>query len=75
MKRTTLILEDGCIEGIRELARRQGRTMSALVNGLLVEALGHRRTSQELPHLPSFSMGRPRVDVADRDALEAVLAG
>lgn len=73
MKRTTLILEDGCMDRIRELARRQGRTMSELVNELLAEGLQKRRAPQKSPTLPTFAMGKPRVDLADRDALEAVM--
>lgn len=73
MKRTTLVLEDGCMDRIRELARRQGRTMSELVNEILAEGLQRRRAKRPSPQLPSFAMGRPRVDVADRDALEAVM--
>jgi len=74
MKRTTLILEDACIEGIRRLARQEGRQMSQVVNDLLVEGLMRR---QEKPRrqidLCSFSMGRPRVNLADRNALEALM--
>lgn len=74
MKRTSLILEDSCMAGIRELAHRQGRQMSQVVNELLTEGLLRHRT-REVPtfELPSFDMGRPRVDLADRDALESVI--
>jgi hypothetical protein len=73
MKRTTLILEDGCMDRIRELARRQGRTMSEVVGEMLAEGLQKRRAQPKSPTLPSFAMGKPRVDLADRDALEAVM--
>ncbi len=75
MKRTTLILEDGCLDGIRELARREGRQMSQVVNELLAEAL-LRRKKKGRRHdfkLCSFPMGRPRVNLADRNALEALM--
>ena len=77
MKRTTLVLEDGCIDAVRELAQRQGRQLSEVVNELLTEGLQRRRESEEQPPfvLPSFRMGPPRVDVADRDALEAAMEG
>lgn len=72
--RTTLILEDGCIAGVRELARRQGRTMTDVVNELLAEGLRRRRRRQRAQiTLPAYSMGRPRVNLADRNALEALM--
>jgi macrodomain Ter protein organizer (MatP/YcbG family) len=73
MKRTTLILEEGCMDRLRDLARRQGRTMSEIVNELLAEGLRKRRPKQDVPPLPTFDMGQPRVDLADREALEAVM--
>lgn len=75
MKRTTLILEDACIDGIRELARREGKQMSQLVNELLAEGLIRRRKKIQKRDfkLCSFPMGRPRVNLADRNALEALM--
>ncbi|MBB5272582.1 hypothetical protein [Quisquiliibacterium transsilvanicum] len=77
MKRTTLVLEDGCIDAVRELAHRQGRPLSEVVNELLAEGLQRRLASDEPPAfvLPSFRMGLPRVDLANRDALEAAMDG
>lgn len=74
MKRTTLVLEDGCMEGIRQLARREGRQLSEVVNEILAEGL-QRRRSRQRPSLalPSFSMGRPRVNLGDRNALESLM--
>ena len=74
MKRTTLILEDGCMEGVREIAHRENRKISEVVNELLAEGLA-RRTPLEAGdfELPVFSMGRPRVNLADRDALEQAM--
>lgn len=77
MKRTTLVLEDACIEGVRELAHRQGKQLSEVVNELLSDALQRRRETEPEPaiELPAFSLGRPRVGLADRDALEAAMDG
>jgi hypothetical protein len=76
MKRTSLILEDSCMAGIRELAHRQGRQMSQVVNELLSEGLlRHQAQTPSEFELPQFEMGRPRVDLADRDALESVMEG
>lgn len=74
MKRTTLILEDACLDGVRELAQRERRDMSRVVNELLAEGLRRRR--QPAPRaftLPAFRMGSPRVNLADRDAIEAAM--
>lgn len=69
------MLEDGCMDAVRELARRQGRQLSDVVNELLSEGLQRRREPAAAPalELPRFNMGRPRVDLADRDALEAAM--
>ncbi|MBX3744929.1 MAG: hypothetical protein KF833_06425 [Verrucomicrobiae bacterium] len=74
MKRTTLVLEEGLLAGIRREAQRRGCDMSRLVNDLLREGL-HRRPDRPHPRvrLPVFSMGQARVNVADRDALEDLM--
>ncbi len=73
MKRTTLILEDAIFKAVRQLAAREGQRMSDVVNSLLGERLQRRSQRDEEPafELPAFHMGRPRVNLGDRDALEA----
>jgi hypothetical protein len=75
MKRTTLILENACMDGVRELARRENRTISEVVNELLADGLHRRRAAprKRVLQLPTFSMGRPRVNLGDRNALEALM--
>ncbi len=74
MKRTTLVLEDAILEGIREEAHAEGRDMSDLANEFLrLGLLGCRRKIRKSEPLPSFSMGRPTVNLADRDALEVLM--
>lgn len=64
------------MEAVRELARREGRPISEVVNELLAEGLQKRRSKAAVGfELPRFRMGAPRVDVADRDALEAAMEG
>lgn len=62
------------MEGVRRLARHEGRQISEVVNELLAEGL-QRRRSRRGPklELPRFSMGRPRVNLGDRNALEALM--
>lgn len=74
MKRTTLVLEDACIDGVRTLAQREHRDMSRVVNELLAEGLQRRtRVNRPIFKLPVYSMGTPRVNVGDRDVLESAM--
>lgn len=74
MKRTTLVLEEGVLEGIREEAHAEGVEMSRLVNEFLLQGLARKRERPvQAPPLPSFSMGRAGADLADRDALEQLM--
>ena len=74
MKRTTLVLEDACIDKVRQIARREGRQLSEVVNELLADALQRRRRPRQRGIvLPRFSMGRPRANLGDRNALEALM--
>ncbi|MCW1922862.1 hypothetical protein OKA05_09895 [Luteolibacter arcticus] len=74
MKRTTLILDEACMDGVRQLAHQQGRPMSQVVNELLADGLLRQRDRPSRTfELPRFDMGRPGVNLADRDALESVM--
>jgi hypothetical protein len=74
VKRTTLVLEEGVLEGIRQEAHVEGMDMSELVNEFLRQGLIRRREKvKPLSKLPVFSMGEPRVNLADRDALEQLM--
>ena len=74
MKRTTLVLEEGILDGIRAKAHADGRDMSEVVNEILRRGLLQKTKEQPKPmDLPSFSMGKPRVNLADRDALEQLM--
>ena len=63
------------MEGVRELARAEKRTLSEVVNELLVDGVQRRRrrSADSKFELPSFSMGKPRGNLADRDTLEALM--
>ena len=72
--RTTLILEEGCMKGVRDLARKENRTISEVVNEILAEGLQKRKKRKRIKFsLPSFHMGNPRVNLGDRNALEALM--
>jgi hypothetical protein len=74
MKRTTLVLEDGCMDAVRKLAHKEGRQLSQVVNDLLLEGVRHKkRHVKEVFDLPVYSMGRPKINLGDRHALEALM--
>ncbi len=76
MKRTTLIIDDYAFSTLKQLAARDRRTLSDTVNECLKAGIAQLRELKKTPSkvsLPTFSMGRPRVNLADRDALEQAM--
>jgi hypothetical protein len=73
--KTTLILPDHVVRELRRRAARRGETRSAIVAEALRRGLAAAEPAGELPPLPSYPMGRPLVDLADRDALYRALDG
>ena len=77
--KTTLNIDDTVMKRLREEAARRDTTMSALVEAGLRRILDDEPAPtslpDDLPPLPTWNGGEPRVDVADRDALEAVMGG
>jgi hypothetical protein len=67
--RTTLIIDDAVFRRLKTLAAEQGRTLSQVTQEVLQRGLDDARpTVRRKPvRLPSFAMGKPRVDIADRD--------
>lgn len=64
------------MDGVRDLARKEVRDISAVVNELLRDGLRLRSERQPTRfELPVYAMGRPRVNVADREALERAMEG
>ncbi len=77
--RTTLTIDDTVLQRLREEAARRNTTMSALAEAglrrILDDAPSPATPPGDLPPLPTWNGGKPRVDVADREALEALMAG
>jgi len=71
--KTTLIIPDPVFRDLKRQAIERGATLSELAAELLRKGLAERPKSVRLPPLPSFKMGPPRVNVADREALYDVL--
>lgn len=73
--KTTLNIHPSVMARLKQEAARRGVTMSELVEAALRRLLDDEDEPAALPPLPRFSGGRPRVDVADRDALYRVMGG
>lgn len=69
--KTTLVLDDSVADRLRASARERAVSMSSVVEEALIRFFTDEHTFRARPHveLPSFPLGRPAVDVADRNAL------
>lgn len=76
MKRTTLILEDAGMREVRELAREENGQISNVVNDLLrdgITRLPEIQKNRKQVNLPVFQMGKPKANLADRNAVEELM--
>ncbi len=73
--RTTLIIDDNLFRELKKRAAEQGCTLSKVTQEALRHGLHERKPTRppRPPKLPSFAMGRPAVDLADRDQLYEIL--
>jgi hypothetical protein len=76
--KTTLVIEDRVMRRLKALAAERGMTLSSVVEdflrrGLLEASKATERAAPRRP-LPSFPMGEPLVDLADREALDEATA-
>jgi hypothetical protein len=68
------MLDEGLLAGVRREARRRDCDLSTVFNECLRAGLHRRpRTPRSAAPLPAFDLGRPRVNLADRDSLEAAM--
>jgi len=75
MKRTTLILDENLIYQLKQLAAKDMRTLTDVVNETLQHGLAiltAPKPKKKL-ELPSRDMGIPLVDISDREALYEIL--
>jgi|GEM_PF-512334 len=78
MKRTTLVLDEHNFRAAKRHAAEHGRTLSDVVNEFLRAGLERRRVAAGRARpvvFPTYRMGRPTVNLADRDALERTMEG
>jgi hypothetical protein len=73
--RTTLVIDERLFRELKRRAVEQKRTLSDVTQEVLRIGLaaGRPRTVRKRVRLRSFAMGRPAVDVADRDRLYEIL--
>lgn len=73
--RTTLVIDDELFRELKRRAAEEGRTLSAVTQDALRRGLARGRPARRprRVRLPSFSMGRPSVDLADRNQLHEIL--
>jgi hypothetical protein len=77
MARTTLVIDDALFRVLKRVAGEEGRTLSEVTQEVLRLGLERRRRTARRCRvdLPVFSMGKPAVDLADRDRLLDLLDG
>jgi len=73
--KTTLEIPDTLMMRLKEEAARRRTTMSALVESALRRLLDEHERPAPAAALPVFGLGRPGVDVANREALYEVMEG
>jgi hypothetical protein len=71
--RTTLDIDAPVLKELRELQKREGGSLGALASRLLADALAGRRKRSAPPFRWAARHMRSLVDLADKDALYAIL--
>ena len=74
MTRTTLNLDSSVVQELRRRSKRERKSLGELASQLLARSLREERS----PEPPSFSwvsrdLGKPAVDLEDKEALNALL--
>ncbi len=75
MKRTTLVLDERQFAELKKLAAAERRTLSSVTEEILRVGLSARRQrrTRKLARLPAWNMGKPKVDLSDRNALYSAM--
>lgn len=75
MSRTTLDLDSSVLEQLRRRARAEHKSMGQLASERLAVALREDAPGCEPLSWPNRHMGRPKVDLQNKDALWRILEG
>jgi hypothetical protein len=76
MARTTIDIETTILEEIKQLQKKEGRSLGRIVSQLLAEALGNKKTKTKNLQLRWTS--RPMkalIDLSDKETLYRILDG
>ena len=74
MTRTTIDLDPGVLRDLKRLREREGKTLGQLASELLAAALAERKPGAgKRFEWTSTPMGRPAVELEDKEALAALL--
>ena len=74
MARTTVDIETPILQEIKDLKKKEGRSLGQIISQLLSEALGSRKAANKLPQLKWTSRPmKARVDLSDKDAVYRIL--
>ncbi len=74
--RTTLDIDSSVLAQLRRHARTEHKSMGQLASERLAVSLANETTPEAQPFKwPTWHMGRPKVDLQDKDALWRVLDG
>lgn len=73
--RTTLVIDDALFRELKKRAAHENRTLSEITQETLRRGLTRRAPTRRPRRvkLPSFAMGKPTVDLADRNQLFDIL--
>jgi hypothetical protein len=75
--RTTLVIADAVMRRLKALAAQRGVTLASVVEDFLRRGLEQEAGAASQPRprrrLPTFPMGAPKVDLRDRQAMEAAM--
>lgn len=71
--KTTLVIPDSLFRDLKRRAADRNETVSALVTEYLRQGLRHSRPARRPFRFPTFQMGHPKVNIADREALYDLL--
>ncbi len=77
MPRTTIDLDRSVLEGLRRLSRRESKSMGQVASELLAPVLAgderSRDEGQPAFRLRTARLGKPRVDLEDKEAVRRAL--
>ena len=73
--RTTIVIDDDLFRELKKRAAEENRTLSQVTQETLRRGLLRRQAASRPTRvrLPSFAMGKPAVDLADRNQLFDIL--